>query len=426
MGLQSHMIEFLEERRLLSASILIKDGTLIVRGTQRADHIVVSEHRADGSIPEDGPALFVRINGRERRLDPSKIKRILVEAGNGDDHVEMTDDPFFTGLRVAQVIIEQTRPTTILGGRGNDTLIGGEAADSISGGDGNDMLAGAIGDDIVDGDNGKDTIEGNAGSDLLRGGNGHDRIFADDVGDSVQGGRGFDLLLSPHSNPASQSGFEAITAATLDTLPEFGYARGILTIFGTRRADEISLNAAFGSNPPSFGFHVNDRIVYGIAQALISKVVVLAGAGDDSVRVGPEADGPAFTPEFDPFNLPLQVDGDFGNDTIIGGWGDDTLNGGQDDDEIAGALGNDVINGGIGNDTIRGNDGNDAIVGRDGVDSIDGGAGNDTVIGDDGNDVIFGGPGADHFESPTDNSSEWKDKDTTDVVDPAPPQAILV
>src|ERR1700704_415438 len=124
--MKSHggLIEGLEDRRLLSASISVIDGTLIVRGTQRSDHIVVSEHRVDGSIPQDGPALFVRINGRERRLESSKIKRVLVEAGNGDDHVEMTDDPFFTGVRVAQVIIEQTLPATLLGGRGNDTLIG--------------------------------------------------------------------------------------------------------------------------------------------------------------------------------------------------------------------------------------------------------------------------------------------------------------
>jgi Ca2+-binding RTX toxin-like protein len=420
--------ELLECRRLLSVSIQVQDGTLIVRGTRRADHIEVSQVLPGGGTPIDqpGPSLYVTINGRTRRLDSKAIRGLRIETGDGDDHVQMSDDPYYTGARVAVITIRQTLPATILGGAGNDTLIGGEAADSISGGFGNDLIAGAIGNDIIDGDAGRDTIAGNAGDDLLRGGNGHDRILADDLADTVQGGGGFDLILSPHNSPAAQSGIEATTtAATLDTLPEFGYARGVLTVFGTRRADIITFNSAFLRPAGTFAVNVNNRAISDIDAALIKKIVVLAKAGDDIVQAGPESLASGFTPEFVPFTIPMEVDGDEGNDTIIGGWADDILNGGQDDDEIAGALGDDVINGGIGNDTIRGNDGEDSIVGRDGNDSINGGPGNDTVIGDTGNDQLFGGPGADTFESPTDNPQEWKDQDPTDVIQPAPPQAIL-
>jgi hypothetical protein len=414
--------EGLENRRLLSASIQVQDGTLIVRGTSRADHIEVSQLLPGGGTPFGltTPSIYVTINGRTRRLDSNMIHRVRVEAGRGDDHVQMSDDPFYTGARFAVITFRQTLPATILGGAGDDTLIGGEAGDAISGGFGNDLLAGAIGNDTIDGDANKDTIAGNSGNDLLRGGNGHDRILADDAADTVQGGGGFDLILSPHNRPAAQFGLEATTNATLETLPKFGYARGVLTVFGTRRADDIAFTSAADN---TFGFHVNDRSVSGIAAPLIKKVVVLARAGDDSVRAGPETIDTA-TPQFFPFNIPMQVDGDEGNDTISGGWGSDILNGGDDDDEIAGAVGDDVINGGGGNDTLRGNDGADAIVGRDGADSINGGPGNDTVVGDDGADQLFGGTGADTFESTTDSPQEWKDKDSTDMLQ-SPAPAIL-
>ena len=418
--------ELLECRRLLSVSIQVQDGTLIVRGTRRADHIEVSQMLPGGGTPIDqaGPSLYVTINGRTRRLDSNSIQRVRVDARGGDDLVQMSEDPFYTGIRPAVIRFRQTLPTTLLGGAGNDTLIGAEAQDSISGGAGNDLLAGAFGNDTIDGDANNDTITGDSGNDLLRGGNGHDRIVADDLADTVLGGRGFDLILSPHNRPVVQSGIEATTTATFDTLPEFGYARGVLTVFGTRRADIITFTSAFFRPAGTFAFNVNDRVIGGIDASLIKKVVVLAKAGDDIVHAGPESLDSGFTPEFVAFTVPMEVDGDEGNDTLIGGWGDDILNGGQDDDEIAGALGNDVINGGTGNDTIRGDEGDDSIVGRDGTDSIDGGSGNDTVIGDDGNDQIVGGPGADTFESPTDTPQEWKDKDANDIIQPAPPFAM--
>jgi Ca2+-binding RTX toxin-like protein len=420
--------EGLETRRLLSAAIQVHDGTLIVRGTGHADNIAVSQIPPGGSIPLDAPAnsLYVTINGRTRRLDSQKIRRVRVETGKGDDHVEMADDPFYTGTRVAIVTLLQDLPSTIVGGAGNDTLIGGQAADSLSGGAGNDLLGGFIGDDTLDGDLGRDTLAGNAGNDLLRGGNGHDRILADDTGDTVQGGSGFDLLLAPHGNPTTRSKIEATTdAATLDDLPNFGYAGGILTVNGTRRADDISFSAFTLSSPATITFGVNGRTVTGIDASSIKKVVVRAYAGDDNVHASVAGPNFPYSPNLGALIVPMQVDGDQGNDTILGGQGADTLNGGEDDDEIDGARGDDVINGGIGNDALYGSAGDDAIVGRDGDDVLHGGDGDDTVIGDAGNDQIFGDIGADTFESPTDNAAEWKDKEATDTIQPAPPSGIL-
>jgi Ca2+-binding RTX toxin-like protein len=55
------------------------------------------------------------------------------------------------------------------------------------------------------------------------------------------------------------------------------------------------------------------------------------------------------------------VDGEFGDDTILGGAGGETLKGGFGDDEILGAGGNDVIDGGTGSDRLDGGEGFDLV-----------------------------------------------------------------
>ncbi len=57
-----------------------------------------------------------------------------------------------------------------------------------------------------------------------------------------------------------------------------------------------------------------------------------------------------------------------GNDTVDGGSGDDTIYGGEGDDSLRGWSGNDFVDGGAGSDTIQINDnfGNDTIIGGEG------------------------------------------------------------
>jgi Ca2+-binding RTX toxin-like protein len=418
MAMQTNLVETLETRRLLSAAIQIHDGTLIVRGTPQADVIVV---RSLGPIPVNAvnavPPMLVTINGRQRTIELGKIRRVRVEAGAGDDLVTMTHN----NIADAVLDVEQRLPATIFGGDGNDTLIGGDAADYISGGAGKDSITGWTGNDTLEGDGNSDVLDGDSGKDLLRGGNGNDQIVTDDAGDSVSGGAGFDLVLNPNNTPVKLDELEAsATAAALNLLPEFSFAEGVLTVYGTPRSDRIAMSSLFNSNPQAFDVQVNNRQIDKIERSVVHKVVVLVGDGDDSIVEGPESLNSAFTPEFQAFSIPMEVHGDAGNDTIIGGWADDSLSGGEGDDEIAGALGNDAIDGGAGNDTLRGNDGADTLRGRKGEDSLDGGDGSDVVNGGQGNDAVFGGAGVDYFEWPTDGVNETKDIDSSDVTDPAP------
>ncbi|MCP5308580.1 MAG: tandem-95 repeat protein [Zoogloeaceae bacterium] len=63
---------------------------------------------------------------------------------------------------------------TLNGGAGNDILEGGDGNDHLSGGSGMDHLAGGSGADVLDGGAGDDVLAGGAGADLLTGGLGSD------------------------------------------------------------------------------------------------------------------------------------------------------------------------------------------------------------------------------------------------------------
>lgn len=79
---------------------------------------------------------------------------------------------------------------TLIGGAGDDTLIGGSRNDAISGRDGDDVLAGGTGNDTLLGGFGDDTLAGNAGNDLLIGGFDDDDIDGGDGRDTAVGGQG--------------------------------------------------------------------------------------------------------------------------------------------------------------------------------------------------------------------------------------------
>ena len=105
-------------------------------------------------------------------------------------------------------------------------------------------------------------------------------------------------------------------------------------------------------------------------------------------------------------DVQLNIEGNAGDDTIIGGTGRDWVHGDEGNDSIGG--------GGGGSDT---NDGRDDLDGGDGNDTLDatgsffeqpdgykdgswlrGGAGNDSIIGSDGGDNIIGGSGQDTIQ----------------------------
>ena len=197
---------------------------------------------------------------------------------------------------------------------------------------------------------------------------------------------------------------------------------GVLTITGTANADRV-----FVATVVDRVYVVESTITPGqdgagptitttrssFARADVHSIEANMGAGNDRVVIG---DNRFFFRSGTP--IPATLNGEAGNDYLVGGAGDDTINGGDGNDVLIGDGGNDTLNGGAGNDFMSGGGGNDTLNGDSGDDTLLGGSGDDTLNGDDGRDRLDGGRGADVLHGGAGNdllfSVDFSDKDTVD------------
>lgn len=77
-----------------------------------------------------------------------------------------------------------------------DTLVGGMGEDTLIGNEGDDILLGGIGEDILDGRGGDDILVGGVGADTLTGGNDSDLLIGGVGGDFLNGDDGEDILIA--------------------------------------------------------------------------------------------------------------------------------------------------------------------------------------------------------------------------------------
>jgi hypothetical protein len=89
------------------------------------------------------------------------------------------------------------------------------------------------------------------------------------------------------------------------------------------------------------------------------------------------------------------LEGDEGNDTLVGGAGHDRLVGGAGNDSLQGNAHNDFLDGGAGNDQLFGDGGNDSLFGGIGQDALFGNEGDDTLTADTDDRWIDGHTGTD-------------------------------
>ena len=277
---------------------------------------------------------------------------------------------------------------TILGGDANDIAYGGPAGDVIWGNAGSDTAYGEAGPDILFGDEGDysksedggdasltqasasgdvDHLEGNGGDDVIFGGEASDVIYggSNHLSDEADGA---DVILGDYGSVTRQDDI-VIAAMTVST-----DGAGDL-IFGNE-GDDIVLAGA-GTDTVSGGTEADvligdhgslTRSMNGHLTSFIS-TDLLAGASDD-------------------------LDGDDGDDTVVGGTGPDNISGGADGDYLFGdhaALSR--IEAGLIAElwTIAPDLGAvDMILGGTGDDRIFGGWGSDDLHGGDGADLIFG------------------------------------
>jgi uncharacterized secreted protein with C-terminal beta-propeller domain len=138
----------------------LTDGHWVLRGTRRADAIVVEVS------PDTFHALRATVRGKPLATVPlAGLASVEVFADYGDDTVTV-NLPAGTPFAVA-----------VHGQGGRDRLNGSDSADLLDGGQGFDTLLGNAGDDTLDGGPGNDVLSGGTGADTLRGGAGFDRVF---------------------------------------------------------------------------------------------------------------------------------------------------------------------------------------------------------------------------------------------------------
>ena len=166
-----------------------------------------------------------------------------------------------------------------------------------------------------------------------------------------------------------------------------------LEVRGTGANDRITLRRS-ATDRQTLQVDVGDdgSADFQVSLTRFDRIRVDAGRGDDLVRVD-ETSG-AFTT-----TTPTEVNGQEGNDTLVGGSGPDTLNG---------DAGNDNLVGGLGDETLNGGDGNDAVDGNQGADVAILGAGDDRFTWDpgDGSDVVEGQAGRDAMTFNGSNAAE--------------------
>ena len=176
-----------------------------------------------------------------------------------------------------------------------------------------------------------------------------------------------------------------------------------LFITGTSGADTISAQLFKGKYVVTMN---GTTLSWSASRA--KTIEIFAGAGNDTINLG---GGIARS----------YVQGDAGNDKIIGNEFANGLYGNTGNDTINGAGGDDLLFGGDGADLIYGGDGNDRVYAEAGNDTVDAGSGNDRVYGGTGDDLLAGGVGRDvlYGEAGSDTlsggrGSDFGDRDSAD------------
>lgn len=407
---------------------------------------VVTSHSKGGEhariIGGDGPDALVGGYGTDSVFggpgddyviaEPSVVgARGLDEAGNarGPDVIEGVGFGAYRFVKHLAIPAGETSSSkTLVGGRGNDHVLGGDGPATIFGdalrdaatvGSGPDETcrAGTVASDAVPegtsaaGGDGNDLVLGGAGVDTVSAGGASDRVLAAGAGDLVCGQEGDDVLFGGDAGDGIWGG----------TGQDRGYGEaGADLVFGNDGQDQLYgqdgtdvLEGNDGSDRASGGD--GGDVLYGGTRAAGRDDVGPADAGDilsgdtgHDVIVGDNGtvDDPSTGADAEaiPFDLagtsPDAGRGDeiFGgsdDDTAYGGLGDDKVNGGGEADHLEGNNGSDIVHGDAGEDEVVGGSFQQATtgVGRpDAGDVLHGDAGPDLVVGD--NAVVTSGVAA--------------------------------
>jgi len=367
---------------IADASVKVSDGTW---------------RSADGKFTyrTSGNDLLIAING------DAGGSLTLKNFKNGDLGIRLRENP-----AVSQV---PTPTRNIVGGilvdpapapddLGNAVVVAGTVDAEVA-----NILYGSAGSDRIESGGGADVIYAaqatgaDAAGDLILAGTGNDLVFAGDGGNRIIGGSGSDFVYSGGGNDWVDLGAEddVANAGPGDDLVEAGTGKDVVD-----------------------GDAGNDRI---FAEQVIDLATLSSTEG--GARVAGKGEW---------------LDGNGGDDTVVGGSADDLLAGGAGEDLIYGFAGDDTIFGDSsgsaftdwsiarsvtqaqdasraftvtftrsdlpvepasgGADRIYAGAGNDWVFAGAGDDYVDGGTGDDAIVAGGGNDILIGGIGNDYLD----------------------------
>jgi Ca2+-binding RTX toxin-like protein len=332
----SHLVEQLEPRRLLSATL--KGAVLFIGGNRR---VTLSMGKSATST------LNVRVGDARTTYRGSQVKQIRITGTSGPDRIE-----------AGKVKI----PMWIIGRVGNDTITGGDANDTIWGEDGADSISGG---------GGRDSIRGGKGSDELAGGGGNDKIYGEGGNNLLLGGGGNDVLCAS-TNAAADTLAGGADADTYDG-DRFDYAEWLRAGEGYQLNDGPFIRISFdgvANDGEGNGDDTEHDNVYGLGR------IATAGFGD-------QVDASTL-----PWGLTYHAFG--ASPTFHGGKGDDHITLDFSSGDITLGDGNDFLETGDTNDIIDAGPGNDRIILHGGSDTVTGGAGNDSVQSAGSDDIVTG------------------------------------
>src|SRR5262245_4632462 len=167
------------------------------------------------------------------------------------------------------IMIASIGDDTIWGDGGNDRLEGGYGNDNIEGGAGDDIITDIGGDDVLKGNDGNDVIQGGNGFNLILAGGGNDFIITGEDVSETFGGTGNDFILGAQMN---------------------------LPTFGNEGDDWIEIGTSDGAGGDNFDPQE--------AGTIVGHDVFITGGGFD------------------------EVDGEGGDDIMVGSDGEDHFGGG--------------------------------------------------------------------------------------------------
>ena len=207
---------------------------------------------------------------------PTLVNASNLQLADGGQHVDAS--ALANGVINGNVPISSS--LTILGGTGDDTVIGsnndvflssslGAGKDTYIGGNANEDVSGGANNDTLDGGGGNDNLRGDAGDDTLTGGQGNDTLEGGAGADSLDGGAGINTLSYLGSTNGVTINLSKATATGGDTAGDIITFSSFQNVIGG-----IGKNTLTGDD--------NDNSLFGQT----SDDVLAGGKGNDTMNGG--------------------------------------------------------------------------------------------------------------------------------------------